>query len=171
MRVILERYNTRAEEPIEGNKDEWLVVGWDFPLATYFWQIMGTGDEKGIAIRYCGYHPNELPTWAAFMSSLPREFTNVFSERSLRDVMEAAQREHGRETIDLTEWPGWKAEFSDGSGFASNGLTFPAREHAVGYAEDLFRRWTGSREWRVVRSPDAPTHEWNPGAQRAGIIV
>lgn len=162
-RIIIERH----PEVVEG--EEWgdprLVIGWDQPLATYFWQVMGSGDEAGIALKSRGDWPNDLPTWASFMDSLSEEFKNKFSEKGMRRILEKHQGspDSGSIIIDTTEWPGWICEvIADGSGvWANNAIVTSTKEEAEAYAKNLEARWFLVREWRVVRTTESPNYKIN----------
>ena len=56
----------------------------------------------------------------------------------------------------------WKTEvIADRSGkWDGNALRFAHRNEAEAYANDLFRRWTAVREWRVVESTDPVNYAW-----------
>lgn len=52
----------------------------------------------------------------------------------------------------------WKAEVTDGSGFATNALRFSSKTRAEAYARDLASRWLAVQDWRVVECND-PVYE------------
>lgn len=149
-----------------------LVVGWDRPMATYFWQVMGKGDDEGIALKSRGNDVNELPTWQMFMDSLPEEFSKTFSERIIRDLLEtiADKTDEGNQVVDTTEWPGWLAEVTDSSGYAANALVFPTKEAAEEYAKELQSRWFAMRDYRIVRTNEQPNYDWSADLNRAVAI-
>lgn len=157
-RIIISRHESGEEH---------FVVGWDRPLATYFWQVMGDGDDAGIATSVKGDWPNELPTWEMFMQSIPDEHKNAFSETKLRALMRMHEgMDQGLILVDTTEWKGWMAEVTDGSGFASNALVFSNKEEAEEYAKDLMNRWFAAREYRIVRTPESPNYSWNNDSRK-----
>jgi hypothetical protein len=144
--------------------EEHFVIGWDAPLATFFWQEMGTGEHEGEAFKFKGYMPSELPTWQIFMNSVPKEFKNTFSEQIMRKLLEEHQRDPElsggpRGVVNATIWPGWIVEVRAGSGFARNGLVFETKVEAERYGADLFSRWMAAKEYRAVQTPEQPTHK------------
>lgn len=172
-RIIIDRHEV---EPSEGEDvaPERLVIGWDAPLSTYFWQIMGSGENEGVASDFCGYRPSELPTWQMLMDSLPEEFNNTFCERAVRKVLEDQQRgdADSNVVIDMAGWPGWCAEvIADNSGtFVGNGIVTATKEEAERYARDLERRWHLVRAWRVVRCTDKPNYRVDLGTGATSVI-
>lgn len=153
----------------EGQKkaEQHLVVGWDRPLATYFWQVMGDGDDAGVALNSRGDWPNDLPTWDEFMKSLPKEFENKFSERGLRDILESHQEnaDASNVIVDLSDPPGWIVEvIADNSGvWAGNAIVLPTKEQAEAYGQQLASNWMLVRESRVVATNEPPNYTFKNG--------
>lgn len=139
------------------------VIGWDTPMSTYFWQVMGEGDDEGIALASMGNNYNELATWQQFMNSLPDEHVNSFSEDDMRKILEIHQNNPDASNciVDTTNWPGWKAEvIADYSGlWAGNAIVVGTKAEAERYAKDLANRWFLVREWRVVRTSEQPNYK------------
>jgi hypothetical protein len=50
----------------------------------------------------------------------------------------------------------FRIEMDDGSGFAGNGIRYATQEHAIAGAEELFSRWWGARQWRVMQRQRDP---------------
>jgi hypothetical protein len=48
----------------------------------------------------------------------------------------------------------WKVEMTDGTGWSSNALRFATRAEAQAAGEDIFSRWLGAKDMRVVESDD-----------------
>jgi hypothetical protein len=67
------------------------------------------------------------------------------------------------------------AEFqtSVGGEYATNALRFATSDEAIGYARDLFYRWTGAHDWRIAESTDAPNYTWSAsqGAKRIEAVA
>lgn len=65
----------------------------------------------------------------------------------------------------------WKAEhIADSSGqWTSNQLRFATEAEALGYAKDLFARWTMVREYRATECADPVTDRWD--LERGGATV
>lgn len=59
----------------------------------------------------------------------------------------------------------YKAEFSDDGGryYASNAIRLGTKEEAEGYARNLFNRWLGATDYRVVESADPVNYVWENG--------
>lgn len=59
--------------------------------------------------------------------------------------------------------PSWKPEVitePDGK-WSSNALRFATKDEALGYAQDLYARWTLVRQWRAVECDDPVTSTWD----------
>jgi hypothetical protein len=155
----------------EKDAEPHLVVGWDRPLATYFWQIMGTGNDAGTAIMWQGYNPNELPTWDEFMKSLPKEFENKFSERNLRDLLESHQqgRDSANVIVDWSEPNGWIVEvIADNSGiWVANAIVLAKKDEAEAYGQQLASSWMLVRDMRVVPTNEPPNYMFRGGTLMA----
>jgi hypothetical protein len=101
-----------------GTDEQHLVVGWDRPLATYYWQEFNkepeadpkTGDVKWEdhpdweeMIQVKGYWPNELPTMQSFMNSLPEKFKPLVTEEVQRLLNQHSMNPNsGRIVVDLS---------------------------------------------------------------------
>jgi hypothetical protein len=109
-RIILEKYE---------NGEQKFVVGWDRPLATYYWQHFRkepepdpqTGEvdwdkhedwEEMIAFK--GYVPNELPTMQAFWDSCPPKIQDLVTHKVQELLNKHSMDENsGHIIVDLTD--------------------------------------------------------------------
>ena len=57
----------------------------------------------------------------------------------------------------------WKAEITDGSGWASNALRFATKEEAQQSGQRTFDRWMAAKDLRVVESTDPVSHRFENG--------
>jgi len=105
-RIILAKYD---------NGEQKFVVGWDRPLATFYWQhfnkepepdqggeVNWEGWEEMVAFK--GYAPNELPTLQAFWDSCPPDIQNLVTYRVQNLLKEhAMDPDTGRIIVDMTK--------------------------------------------------------------------
>jgi hypothetical protein len=171
-RIILEKYH--------GTNEDHLVIGWDRPLSTYYWQEFNkepdpttqTGRVNWDAhpdweemLGFSGYMPNEYTTLEAFTQNLPNKFKPYLDEQVLRLLAEHAMDPNtGRVVVDLSE-RSWKVELiADDTGkWATNSIRFATSSEAEEYALDLTFRWTSVREYRVSTSGEPVNYKWESG--------
>ncbi|HVI78383.1 MAG TPA: hypothetical protein VM715_09485 [Candidatus Acidoferrum sp.] len=109
-RIILKVYD---------NEEQHYVVGWDRPMATYYWQefnkepdpnpVTGRVDwEKHQGweemLGFAGYIPHELPTMDDFMASLPDKIKPYVTD-DVKELLVKHRRnpDAGRIIVDMTE--------------------------------------------------------------------
>lgn len=167
-RIILKKY--------PGTDEQHIVVGWDRPLATYYWQEFNKepeGDDDSRwdgweeMVRVAGYGLNELPTVAAFMDSVPSDLRPLMT-----DEVVVLLREHsmdpntGSVIVDLTKEPtSYKVEvktFGE-TRWASNAVRFATEAEAEAAAVDLAGRWTMVEHYRATPSDDPVNYKWENG--------
>jgi len=157
--------------------EQHLVVGWDRPLSTYYWQEFnkepeGEGDSKWDGnedweemLQYAGYSPNELPTLLSFSDSLPSKFKPYVDKEVLNLLREHAVNPNTGSIIKDLSKRSWKCEVktSGDSDWSTNGVRFATEHEAREYADDLVNRWLAVREWRVVRDGMSVNYKWQDG--------
>jgi hypothetical protein len=168
-RIILTNYD---------DNNQHVVVGWDRPLATYYWQEFNKEPEPNQdgdiiweefpdwqeVLDFKGYVPNELPTIDEFLKSLSKYMRPLVNDRAIAMLTEhSMQDEQQNKVFDLTE--SWRAEVvADGTRqWYSNNVRFATSKEAKEYAEDLKNRWLAVTELRIIKCPDPVNYEWKNG--------
>ena len=106
-RIILTRY---------GNGEEHIVVGWDNPTNTFFWQefnkepdpdpetgeVNWDGHDGWEEVLRQGGFGGGLPTWDSFMKSLPDEFHKLITERVKSTMLQHQYGMHNGKQADIS---------------------------------------------------------------------
>src|SRR3990167_4504399 len=106
------------------------------------------------------------PSWGdlSYMASqaVRGELNGMLPEMPETDAEEAARLGLGQEAKPPVTTGSFMAEFTtDDSGkWTANALRFATEEEANAYASDLFSRWMGAKDMRVVPSDDPVSHQW-----------
>jgi hypothetical protein len=107
-RIILKRYDTGEEQ---------IVVGWDHPCDSFFWQEFNKEprDENGEVdwdidpdweeiARYAGYMPREMPSLDMFLRMIPADLRPLITQ-DVQAVLIKHQKDNdsGRIRMDMSE--------------------------------------------------------------------
>lgn len=176
-RVILKKYD---------NGEDHIVVGWDRPLATFYWQEFNkepapdpeSGEVNWDAhdgweemLGFSGYMPSEHPTVSSMVASMPPKY-HVLITSEVSELIESHVHkpdESGRIIVDMTESEPVMKSYAvevqtiGSTKFTGNGIRLATEEEAEAYARDLAGRWTMVQEHRVVRSQDEVNYKWQDG--------
>jgi hypothetical protein len=108
-RIILQRYDTGEER---------IVVGWDRPLDTFFWQEFAAeprGEDGEVdwdlepeweeMVRYAGYDIREMPTMDQFLRSIPNDLRPLITQDVQAELIrhQEGHVDSGRTRMDMCE--------------------------------------------------------------------
>jgi hypothetical protein len=164
-----------------------IVIGWDRPVASYFWQEFNddprdqngevnwelASDEWTEVRRFGGYSLNELPTMQSLIEAMPVEFRCLMTEAVRTELDKTVYDPNTGSIIKDLSPQSWKVEVQtlDGSGdeWSTNGMRYLNYNDAKKAAHSLRHRWMMVKDDRVMPSDDAPNYTVNSKGEEVRI--
>lgn len=183
-RIILARHGSHTAH----DREHHIVVGWDRPLATFFWQefkpnprnqngevdweieMEKSGEADDSEMRGCsGYRVNEHPTIASLIEAMPTKFQHLMTEEVQR-ALEATVNDPNTGTIIEEMAPkSWKVEVqtldAGGDSWSTNSIRFATFDEAQKAATSLRNRWMMVKNDRVSPSDDDVNYKIEDGRE------